>query len=163
MTATMQFYHIYCMVLPHLNENSCNYDWLEERSSATFIPGATQCDFQSVLDHRHQANLRDQALLTILSCSSGDSSGWLKAIHQSSLGLAVPGPEFVASLCLWTGIPPLCVPFSNWLFWWSPAPMMENLLPWWLGWHALSKSHPGVLMEQLVSWWCAPLWLSCLP
>jgi len=91
----------------------------EEHSSAAFIPDATQCDLQAVLDHHHydklftSANLRDQAHLTTLSCSSGGGSGWLKAIPQSSLSLAIPGPEFVAGLHLWLGIPSLCVLFSN--------------------------------------------------
>jgi len=49
-----------------------------------------------------------------LSNSSGGSSGWLKAIPQSSLGLAIHGPEFVVGLRLWLGVPlfpvsPLCV------------------------------------------------------
>ena len=49
-----------------------------------------------------------------LSHSSGASSGWLKAIPQVSLALAIPGPKFVVALCLWLGIPlfslsPLCV------------------------------------------------------
>ena len=92
----------------------------EERSSTNFIPYATQCDYQAVLDHHHYdklfatASIRDQAHLTALSHSSGASSGWLKAIPQSSLGLAIPGPEFIVGLCLWLGVSlfpvsPLCV------------------------------------------------------
>jgi len=52
--------------------------------------------------------------------SSGISSGWLKA---PSLGLAIPGPEFVAGLHLWLGVslfpfPPFVyMPFLYRLLW----------------------------------------------
>ena len=78
----------------------------EEQSSATFIPGATQCNLQAMIDNRHyskllaSATIRNQACLTVLSHPSGASSGWLKAIPQSSLSLAIHGPEFVVDLCL---------------------------------------------------------------
>ena len=76
---------------------------------------------------------------------SGTSSGWLKAIPQTSLGLAIPGPEFIVGLCLWLGVPlfplsPLCTCLSSieilrWpLFSWPH----ENLSPWCLGWHPSS-------------------------
>jgi len=58
----------------------------KEHVSATFIPGATQCNLQAVIDHHHydklfaSVNLNDQARLTALAHSSGASSGWLKAL-----------------------------------------------------------------------------------
>jgi len=73
------------------------------------------------------------------------SSGWLKAIPQSSLGLAIHGPEFVVGLRLWLGIPlfpspsSLCMPCPNWLLWRSSSRVFswshENLSPWCFGWH----------------------------
>ena len=82
-----------CMKSTHLRTN--------------FIPYAIQCDYQVVLDHHHYdklfatASIRDLAHLTALSHSSGASSGWVRAIPQSSFGLAIPGPEFLVGLCLW--------------------------------------------------------------
>jgi len=110
------------------------------------------------------ANLRDQAYLTALSHSAGASSGWLKAIPQSSLDRTIPGPEFVVGLHLWLGIPlflvpPLCVCLS-------PIDCFgDHLLECSHGLlrifhhnalvdivcHALSQSHPGVLNEERVS------------
>ena len=89
-------------------------------SSDIFIPTATQQDLQALLDQTQydklssSLNIRQQARLQALSHSSGASSGWLKAIPQVSLALAIPGPKFVVALCLWLGIPlfslsPLCV------------------------------------------------------
>ena len=63
-------------------------------------------------------SIRDQARLTALSHPSGTSSGWLKAIPCVSLGLAIPGPEFVAGICIWLGVSlfplsPLCTCLST--------------------------------------------------
>jgi len=144
----------------------------EKQSSATFISDATQCDLQAMIDNCHynklfaSANIRDQARLMALSHSSGASSGWLKAIPQSSLGLAIhgpgySGPEFVVGLHLWLGVPvsPLCVClapincFDDHLLECSHGPMrirhhdaLVDIVS-----HALSQSHPGVLKEQRVS------------
>jgi len=80
-------------------------------SSDIFIPTATQQDLQALLDQTQydklssSLNIRQQARLQALSHSSGASSGWLKAIPQVFLGLAIPGPEFVVALRLWLGIP----------------------------------------------------------
>ena len=125
---------------------------------------------QAVLDQRDydklfaSANIRDQARLTAFSHLSGASSGWLKAIPQSSLGLVIPGPEFVVGLRLWLGIPlfpvpPLCVclspidGFGDHLLECSHGPMrirhhdaLVDIIR-----HALSQSHPGVLKEQCIS------------
>jgi len=141
-----------------------------ECSSATIDPCAKQCDLQAVLDHHFyddllaSANIRDQARLTALSHSSGTCSGWLKAIPQSSLGLAINGPEFVVGLRLWLGIPlfpipPLCVClapidcFGDHLLECSHGPMRirrhDALVD--IVHHALSQSHPGVLKEQRAS------------
>ena len=46
-------------------------------------------------------NVLEHAHLTALSHSSGISSGWLKATAQFFLGHCIPGPEFVAAVCLW--------------------------------------------------------------
>ena len=109
------------------------------------------------------ANIRDQARLTALSHSSG-CGGWLKAIPQSSLGLAIHGPEFVVGLRLWLGIPlfpvpPLCVClapidcFGDHLLECCHGPMRvrchDALVD--IVHHALSHSHPGVLKEQRAS------------
>ena len=92
------------------------------------------------------------------------SSGWLKAIPQSSLGLAIHGPEFVVGLRLWLGIPlfpvpPLCVClapidcFGDHLLECSHGPMRirrhDALVD--IVHHALSQSHPSVLKEQRAS------------
>ena len=141
-----------------------------ENSSAAVNPCSKQCDLQAVLDQHiydnllASANIRDQPRLTALSHSSGTCSGWLKAIPQSSLGLAMHGPEFVFSLCLWLGIPlfpvpPLCVClapidcFGDRLLECSHSLMRirchDALVD--IVHHALSQSHPGVLKEQRAS------------
>lgn len=50
--------------------------------------------------------MRDQACLRELSECSGktNSSAWLKAIPQPSLGLAGASHEFTIALCLWLGV-----------------------------------------------------------
>ena len=102
--------------------------------------------------------------LTALSHSSGTSSGWLKAIPSTSLGLAIPGPEFIVGLFLWLGvsllpISPLCTClssidcFGDHLLGCSHGPMricchdaLVNILH-----HALLQDHPGVVKEQCAS------------
>ena len=69
----------------------------ERFTSDIFIPSATQQDLQALLDQNQYDQLfasfdiRNRARLTALSHSSGTSSGWLKAIPQVSLALAIPG------------------------------------------------------------------------
>ena len=102
--------------------------------------------------------------MTALYHSSGTSSGWLKAIPSTSLGLAIPGPEFIVGLRLWLGvslfpISPLCTCLSSIdcfgedLLGCSHGPMrirrhdaLVNILH-----HALLQDHPGVLTEQSAS------------
>jgi len=62
-------------------------------------------------------SIRDRAHPNALTHSSGTSSGWLKAIPQPSLGVAIPDPEFVG-LRPWIGVslfpfPPLCTCLSS--------------------------------------------------
>ena len=73
-------------------------------SSGHLLFSASQKDLQAKLD-KHlfddlfaSFGIHDQARLTALSHPSGTSSGWLKAIPRVSLGLAIPGPEFVIGL-----------------------------------------------------------------
>jgi len=151
----------------------------EEAASAVFsdfhgdcsISLASQQDLQAFLDQRlftdlHESlSIRDQARLTALSHSSGTSSGWLKAIPQVRLGLAIPGPEFVVDLRLWLGVTlfpqsPLCTclssidAFGDHLLGCSHGPMrirrhdaLADII-----YKALSQDHPGVLKEQRVSY-----------
>jgi len=94
---------------------SVNIDQLhfpdEDAAAASFhnipISAASQHDLQAILD-QHQydhlfnsCSIRDSVHLNALAHSSGTSSGWLKAIPQPSLGVAIPGSEFVVGLCLW--------------------------------------------------------------
>jgi len=87
----------------------------------------------------------------------------VKAIPQSSLGLAIPGPEFIVGLCLWLRVSlfpvsPLCVSlapidcFGDHLLEFSHSPMRirrhDALVD--IVCHALSQSHSGVLKEQRV-------------
>ena len=53
----------------------------------------------------------DQACLHALSHSSGTSSGWLKALPQPSLGLAISPHDFIITLHLWLGV--LCFSVSH--------------------------------------------------
>ena len=80
---------------------------------------SSQCELQASLDNQlfsqifNTSNIRDQARLRAVSHSSGTSSGWLKAIPQPSLGLALSSHDFVIALRLWLGVPlfpltPLC-------------------------------------------------------
>ena len=138
-----------------------------EHSSVAFDPCSKQCDLQAVLDHQlydnlmASPNIRDQARLAALSHSSRTSSGWFKAIPQSSLGLAIHG---LVGLRLWLEIPlfpvpPLCVClapidcFGDHLLECSHGPMRirrhDTLVD--IVHHALSQSHPGVLKEQRAS------------
>ena len=134
------------------------------------ISSASQHDLQAFLDqhqfNRHFAScsIRDRAKLTALSHSSGTSSGWLKAIPSTSLGLAIPGPEFIVGLRLWLGvslfpITPLCTClssidcFGDHLLGCSHGPMrirrhdaLVNIFH-----YALLQDHPGVLKEQRAS------------
>ena len=100
----------------------------EDTTSALFpnipISSASQHNLQAILDQRQYDHLfqsrsiRDHARLNALAHSSGTSSGWLKVIPQPSLGLAIPGPEFVVGLRLWLGVSlfpssPLCTCLSS--------------------------------------------------
>ena len=153
------------------NEEHAAAATFERFTSDIFIPSATQQDLQALLDQNQydqlfaSFNIRNRARLTGLSYSSGTSSGWLKAIPQVSLALAIPGPEFVVGLRLWLGIPlfplsPLCVcltsidQFGDHLLECSHGPMRirrhDALVD--IVCHALSQSHSGVLKEQRVSY-----------
>ena len=57
-------------------------------------------------------SIRDKARLLTLSKST-DTSGWIRAIPSTSLGLAMPGPEFLMSLKIWLGIPVLPQSFHH--------------------------------------------------
>jgi len=151
----------------------------EEAASAVFsdfqsdrsIFIASQQDLQAFLDQSlftdlyESLSIRDQTRLTALSHSSGTSSGWLKAIPQVRLGLAIPGPEFVVDLRLWLGVTifpesPLCAclssidSFGDHLLGCSHGPMrirrhdaLADII-----YKALLQDHPGVLKEQRVSY-----------
>ena len=91
---------------------------------------------------------------------SGASSGWLKAIPQSSLGLAIPGPEFIVDpRSSFSPVSPLCMClalidcFDDHLLECSHGPMRichhDSLVDTVC--HALSQNHSGVLKEQRVS------------
>jgi len=151
-----------------------------EKDAATFLSDffdnhslftASQRDLQATLDQHLFDNLfktfciRDQARLTALSHPSGTSSGWLKAIPRVSLGLAIPGPEFVVGLRIWLGVSlfplsPLCTclstidNFGDHLLGCSQGPMrirrhdaLVNIV-----YNALAQDHPGVLKEQRASY-----------
>ena len=140
-------------------------------SSGHLLFSASQKDLQATLD-KHlfddlfaSFGIRDQARLTALSHPSGTSSGWLKAIPRVSLGLAIPGPEFVIGLRIWLGVSlfplsPLCTCLStidnygDHLLGCSQGPMrirrhdaLVNII-----YNALSQDHPGVLREQRASY-----------
>ena len=62
---------------------------------------SSQCELQASLDNQlfseifNTSNIHDQARLRAVSHSSGNSSGWLKAILQPSLGLALSSHDFI--------------------------------------------------------------------
>ena len=104
----------------------------EDAAAAMFseipISSALQHDLQTFLDqhlfnhHFASCSIRDCARLTALSHSSGTSSGRLKAIPSTSLGLAIPGPEFIVGLHLWLGVsvshlPIVYMPLFHRLLW----------------------------------------------
>ena len=82
---------------------------------------SSQNNLQAVLDDSlfkqlvSSSTIRDQARMCALSHSSGTSSGWLKALPQPALGLAISPHDFVIALRLWLGIPlfPLCICFNS--------------------------------------------------
>jgi len=144
--------------------------FFENISSDLSVSTASQNDLQALLDSQqynqllNSLNIRERARLTALSHSSGTSSGWLKAVPQTSLGLSIPGPEFVVALRLWLGITlfptsPLCVCLStidhcgDHLLECSHGPMRirrhDALVD--IVYHALSQSHTGVRKEQRIS------------
>ena len=63
----------------------------------------SQASLQAQLDEKwqeellSQCNIRDKARLLALA-DSIETSGWLRATPIDSLGLAMPGPEFITSL-----------------------------------------------------------------
>ena len=143
-------------------------------SSSHLLFSASQKDLQATLDKHLFDDLYDlfasfgicdRACLTALSHSSSTSSGWLKAIPQVSLGLAIPGPEFVIGLSIWLGVSlfplsSLCTCLStidnygDYLLGCSQGPMrirrhdaLVNII-----YNALSQDHPGVLREQRASY-----------
>ena len=124
----------------------------------------SQTDLQAILDDSlfkqlvSSSTIRDQARLRALSHSSGTSSGWLKALPQPALGLAIPPHDFTIALRLWLGIPlfpslPLCTclsvidQFGDHLLGCSHGPLRiqrHNALVSVVH-HALLQDHPGVL------------------
>ena len=102
----------------------------EDAAAAIFsdipISSASQHDLQAFLDqhqfscHFASCSIWNRARLTTLSHSSGTSSGWLKAIPSTSLGLAIPGTEFIVGLRLWLGVslfPIVYMPLFHRLLW----------------------------------------------
>ena len=80
----------------------------EEQSSATFIPGATKCNLQAMIDNRHYNKLLASAIKLV----SRHFFICLKLVVVGSrpylslfFGLAIHGPEFVVGLCLWLEVP----------------------------------------------------------
>ena len=105
------------------------------------------------------STIRDQARLRALSHSSGTSSGWLKALPQPALDLAIPPHDCTIALRLWLGIPlfpslPLCTSlsvridqFGDHLLGCSHGPLRiqrHNALVSVVH-HALLQDHPGVV------------------
>ena len=134
------------------------------------LHNSSQTDLQTILDDSlfkqlvSSSTIRDQARLHALSHSSGTSSGWLKALPQPALGLAIPPHDFIIALRLWLGIPlfpslPLCTclsvidQFGDHLLGCSHGPLRiqrHNALVSVVH-HALFQDHPGVLREQGIS------------
>ena len=99
--------------------------------------------------------------LRAVSHSSGTSSGWLKAIPQPSLGLALSSHDFGIALRIWLGVPlfplsPLCTclsvidQFGDHFLGCSHGPLRiqchDALVT--VVHHVLLQDHPGVLREQ---------------
>ena len=74
-----------------------------EGMSVSVLHNSSQTDLQAILDDSlfkqlvSSSTIRDQARLRALSHSSGTSSGWLKALPQPALGLAIPPHDFYYS------------------------------------------------------------------
>ena len=94
-----------------------------EGMSVSVLHNSSQTDLQAILDDSlfkqlvSSSTIHDQAHLRALSHSSGTSSGWLKALPQPALDLAIPPHDFTIALHLWLGIPlfpslPLCTCLS---------------------------------------------------
>ena len=85
-----------------------------EGMSVSVLHNSSQTDLQAILDDSlfkqlvSSSTIRDQESLRALSHSSGTSSGWLKALPQPVLGLAIPPHDFTIALRLWLGIQFLC-------------------------------------------------------
>ena len=66
-----------------------------EGMSVSVLQNSSQTDLQAILDDSlfkqlvSSSTIRDQARLRALSHFSGTSSGWLKALPQPALGLAI--------------------------------------------------------------------------
>ena len=79
--------------------------------SVSVLQNSSQTDLQAILDDSlfkqlvSSSTIRDQARLRTLSHSSGTSSGWLKALPQPALDVAIPPHDFTIALRLWLGIP----------------------------------------------------------
>ena len=77
-----------------------------EGMSVSVLQNSSQTDLQAILDDSlfkqlvSSSTIRDQARLHALSHSSGTSSGWLKALPQPALGLAIPPHDFTIALRL---------------------------------------------------------------
>ena len=72
---------------------------------------SSQNNLQASLDDQlftnilNSSTIRDQVHLHVVAHCSGVSSGWLKAIPQPSLGLALSPHDFVIVVRLWLGAP----------------------------------------------------------
>ena len=138
-----------------------------EGMSVSVLQNSSQTDLQAILDDSlfkqlvSSSTIRDQARLRALSHSSGTSSGWLKALPQPALGLAIPPHNFTIALRLWLGIPlfpslPLCTclsvidQFGDHLLGCTHGPLRIQRLNALVSvvHHALLQDHPGVLREQ---------------
>ena len=78
---------------------------------------ASSLDDQLFSQILNTSNIHVYSLLHGISLSSGTSIGWLKAIPQLSLGLALSSDDFVMVLRLWLSVPlfplsPLCTCLS---------------------------------------------------
>ena len=139
----------------------CSLTFFEDMS-VSVLQNSSQTDLQAILDDSlfkqlvSSSTIRDQARLRALSHSSGTSNGWLKALPQPALGLAIPPHDFTIALRLWLGIPlfpslPLCTclsvidQFGDHLLGCSHGPLRiqrHNALVSIVH-HALLQDHPG--------------------
>ena len=96
----------------HVGESSSEKLLLQAitQNKSTLPDQLTQSKFCHVLDSLHfehllhRSDIRNQAHLHTLSATR-ETSAWLKATPIPSLGLDIPGPEFIIAMRIWLGIP----------------------------------------------------------